>query len=327
MATVTRTKALTWLLAVAWIAPGQAIAQTAPESLPPDEPVPLRANFSPAETVVASTVAVTGGLLSLIGPDIFDPPHPGLGVPDRDSLDARISRALYSAEGTDARLLLGVPDVAGAYVLPVLPALYYGGATFSLLVTGQPLWGSRDRNPQHRLMAFIEAMGWTLLVTGVVKHTVGRRRPYTEEANAHPELRKRGSEDNLSFFSGHSSSSFAVGAFLAKDTSRYLRRWTLADSAPATRWLLGTLAPYTLGYGIPALVALSRVVDQQHWPSDVVIGGLTGVLISELVYTTHFDGAGRPRRRYPAAEGQLVPVVRRRGDGTGEMTVAYVARF
>ena len=52
--------------------------------------------------------------------------------------------------------------------------------------------------------------------------------------------------------------SFAVGAFLAEDTSRYLLRGPLSQAAgagTASRVLLGRVAPYLLGYGVPAVSA------------------------------------------------------------------------
>ena len=114
-----------------------------------------------------------------------------------------------------------------------------------LAARGRPLLACHDQNPHHRLLAFVEAVGWTYLLTGMVKYTAGRPRPYTEAANDHPELRHRASEDNLSFFSGHASVSFAVGAFLAEDTSRYLLRGPLSEAAgagTARRLLLGRVA-------------------------------------------------------------------------------------
>jgi membrane-associated phospholipid phosphatase len=189
-----------------------------------------------------------------------------------------------------------------------LPLVAYGLDTIFVFTEGQP-WLGNDLNPHYRLAAYVEAMGWTYLVTGVVKYLVGRPRPYTPEALDRPELTFRPREDNLSFFSAHASSTFAVGAFVTEDVSRALRRGPLAHASPARRFLLGSLAPAVVGYGIPTLVALSRVIDQQHWATDVVAGAAVGALIAHLTYAAHFDDAGRPLRRAPGASVVFVPVM------------------
>jgi membrane-associated phospholipid phosphatase len=288
--------------------------------------VPLTENFSPLEITVSLAVAGAGTFLLAQGRLLFDPPKPSMGPPDPGSIDARVSRWAYQ-QGSD-RMWGGVPDVAGAYLLPVLPALFYGGEWLSWQTRGRPLFACYDQNPQHRLMAFVEAMGWTYLLTGLVKYTAGRPRPYTEVANDHPQLRHRASEDNLSFFSGHASVSFAVGAFLAEDTSRYLLRGPLSEEAGAgtvSRVLLGRVAPYLVGYGVPAVIGVSRIVDQQHWPSDVVTGAVTGALIAHLVYAVHFDAEGNPQRRHPVS--RLVPLAGRGADGVQRLVLAYYQQF
>jgi hypothetical protein len=314
---------LAWslLLPIA-LAPTVALAQ--PQVA--DEPVPLRANFSPLETTVALTAAAAGAFLMGAGNTVFDSPRPSMGVPDPESVDARISRSLYRADGSSSRFLGGAPDVGG-YVLPALPLLIYGASSLSLAVRDRPLWPAGDVNPQHRLLAYVEAMGWVYLITGSVKYAVGRPRPYNEAANNHPELRPRASEDNLSFFSGHAASTFALGAFVAEDVSRRLRHGALANASPVERFAAGTLLPYAVGYGVPVLVAYSRLVDQQHWPSDVAMGTLAGTLIAHLVYNAHFDEAGRPRRRHLLNDAHVVPVVGRRPDGGGDLTLALLGRF
>ena len=296
--------------------------------------VPLTENFSPLETTVALTVATAGAFLLAEGRLVFDPPYPSMGPPHPNSIDARLSRWAYQ-RGSE-RMWGGVPDFAGAYLLPVVPLLFYGGEWLSWQTRGQPLFACHDQNPHHRLLAFVEAVGWTYLLTGVVKYTAGRPRPYTAMANDHPDLRHRASEDNLSFFSGHASVSFAVGAFLAEDTSRYLLRGPLSEAAgagTASRVLLGRVAPYLLGYGVPAVIGASRIVDQQHWPSDVVTGAVTGALIAHLVYAVHFDAEGNPQRRHGQGKSasqvvpQLMPIVGRGPDGVQRLVFAYRQHF
>ena len=288
---------------------------------PAQQRVPFFENFSRLEVGAAIAVAGAGTFLLSGGHLLFDAPSPRLSAPAPDSLDGRISRALHR-EGS-GRMLWSGPDLVGL-ALPVLPLLYYGADSWALFRSGQTVFAHGDSNPHHRLMTYVEAIGLTYLVTGMVKYSVGRPRPYTQAGNDHPELRRRRSEDNLSFFSGHAASTFAVGAFLAEDLSRTLR-WRAQPGA--SRVLLGTVLPYGLGYGVPAFIALSRVVDQQHWPSDVAVGALAGTLIAQVTYALHFDAAGNPRRRHPGGAGvAVVPLPPTAAGGAG-MALSVTGRF
>jgi membrane-associated phospholipid phosphatase len=283
--------------------------------------VPLGESFSPLEVGLALGAAAGGVFLLTAGHLVLDAPSPPrLDAPAADSLEARLSRALHQ-EGS-RRLLWRIPDRAGL-ALPALPLAFYALDTWFLLRHGAPRLLAVDGNPHHRLMGYVEAMGLTYLVTGIVKYSVGRPRPYMVEGNDHPDLRSRRSEDNLSFFSGHAAATFAMGAFVAEDLSRIVTRSGLGDT-PFDRVMLGTVLPYGLGYGLPALTSLSRIVDQQHWPSDVLAGAACGILIARLTYARHFDGQGRPRRRR-VMSGQLAPVaVPGSGGGLG---LIYGDRF
>jgi membrane-associated phospholipid phosphatase len=286
--------------------PAFALPAAAPVPAPAPVPatMPLAHEFSATETTVAIGVAAAGVFLLAAGSTVFDPPRPSMGPPDPESIDARVARWLYQSSGE--RFLGGVPDIIGIAVVPVVPLLLYGMDSVSLLRTGRPWLRQGDLNPHHHLLAYVEAVGWTLLVTGVVKYVAGRPRPYTEGSLNHPQLRRRDAEDNLSFFSAHAAVDFAVGAFVTADVSRALLRGPLADARPVPRFLLGSFLPALVGYGVPTLVGISRVIDQQHWPSDVIAGAMTGALISHLVYATHFDSEGRPRGRHALAPTPLI---------------------
>lgn len=322
----TRVGVATILLLGSWLSPaGRAAAQgTAATAAPaPGRSVPLADEFSAAETTVAIAAAAAGLTLLAAGNRFFGAPKPSMGVPDPDSVDARLTRRFYQDSGD--RLWHGVPDVAGIAVLPALPLLLYGIDTVALLRTGRPWLREGELNPHHHLLAYVEAAGWTILVSGAIKYVVGRPRPYTEGALDHPQLRQRESEDNLSFFSAHASIDFAVGAFVTEDVSRALRRGPLAGARPVPRFLLGWFLPALVGYGVPTLVGVSRVVDQQHWPSDVIVGGLTGALIAHLVYATHFDDAGLVRGRHALS---LAPVVATGpAAGAGSVGLGLSGRF
>jgi membrane-associated phospholipid phosphatase len=298
-------------------------AVPSPAAAPPPERVPLAESFSTLELLGASVAATSGAFLLSAGHLIFEPASPSLSAPDPHGLEARISRSLYRRG--HGRLLWSVPDVVGL-ALPALPLVYYAADTWAVFGQGESLVAGSDPNPHHRLVAYIEAMGITYLITGVVKYSVGRPRPYTVEGNDHPELRRRRSEDDLSFFSGHAATTFGVGAFLAEDLSRAVRRRLRGGIA---RRLLGIALPYSLGYGLPTFISLSRVVDQQHWPSDVLAGALVGSLVANAVYALHFDTEGRPRRRHRAVAGwRLLPLpLASDGVAAGGILVAATGAF
>ena len=140
----------------------------------------------------------------------------------------------------------------------------------------------------------------------------------------HPELAGRAREINMSFFSGHSAAMFPAATFVYLDASRRLPNTVLAGASPARRVLLGQVLPFVVCYSAAALVGVSRVIDQQHWPSDVVMGALVGTTIAHLAYLTHFDQDGQPRRSRLHHDGRLARNVRLVPTLTG---AALVGRF
>ena len=284
--------------------------------------VPLSASFSRFEIAASVTAALAGGFLMRWGPEVFGAPEPGMGPPSPGSLDARITRGLGNPGG--GRFLLGIPDKGGIYVLPMLPLAFYGFETVSSLRTGHAWLVPGEKNPHHRLAAYVEALGFTLLVTGSVKSVVGRPRPYTKAAFDRAELRTAAREDNVSFFSGHSSLTFAAGAFVTADVSRALLQGPLAGASDTRRFLLGQMLPTVVGYGIPSVVGVSRVIDQQHWPSDVTVGALVGGLVGHLAYVRHLDGEGRPIVRIAQS---VRPAVITQPDGVASIGWGFGGHF
>ena len=290
---------------------GLSLTPATARAAPADDPrVPLTENFSRLELVTTGTVAIAGVLALAVSPRIWQP-TPSIGPPEPSSFDRRVSDELYQAHGTGARFWGGVPDRAGLFVLPYLPAVFYGGEALWRARTGRTFFEGGDQNPDHRFVAYAEALGWTALLNGVTKVVVGRARPYV--VLNHPELARARSEDNVSFFSSHSSAMFCTASFVALDASDTLHWRVLADAPPVERFLVGTLVPYAVSFGVASLVSVSRIIDQQHWASDVIVGAGVGTLVAHLAYVAHFDHRGRPRRRLgadappPAATLRVVP--------------------
>lgn len=92
-------------------------------------------------------------------------------------------------------------------------------------------------------------------ITILLKTVTGRSRPYYSASQYDFNWFEK-AEEKLSFPSGHATVAFAVSTVLAEKIDTWWSR--------------------TLFYSLAALTAYSRVHDNQHWVSDVVLGGLTG---------------------------------------------------
>jgi membrane-associated phospholipid phosphatase len=136
-----------------------------------------------------------------------------------------------------------------------------------------------------------EATSVAMAVNQVVKFVAGRERPFVHalpEADkpftAHP------SDNNLSFYSAHSSLTFALAA--STGTIASMRRYRLAS------WI------WTAGLAVATLTGYLRIAADRHYASDVATGAVVGSLVGVAVpYLFH-----GPRRMVvaPAAtSGQL----------------------
>jgi len=119
---------------------------------------------------------------------------------------------------------------------------------------------------EHRgVLVGAEAMLGTLLVTNVTKHLVRRQRP---DAGEHPDH-----EAHASFFSGHTSMSFAGATMLTIHAYEY--RWLDGD----TRWVVPAVA-----YTAAASTGWLRMAARRHWLTDVLVGAAMGTGTSYAIY-------------------------------------------
>ncbi len=137
------------------------------------------------------------------------------------------------------------------------------------------------------------------LVASALKGVVGRQRPYVTPRNAKSYQLLRGvhgGNDYRSFPSGHSVAAFAAAAAVTAETSR---------NAPNSTWLVAPVM-----YGGAALVGVSRMYNNQHWASDVLIGAGIGTFAGLKVVRFHDSRPGNAIDRLfltatvlPGAEG------------------------
>lgn len=117
----------------------------------------------------------------------------------------------------------------------------------------------------HLAVHTTEAVVVGMLVGGTLKVLLGRTRPYLSGGtNPRSFAFARGLRGSgyQAFPSGHSTTSFAVAAAVTSETSEW---W------PGSRWIIGPLL-----FGGATLVGLSRMYDDKHWASDVVMGAAVG---------------------------------------------------
>jgi membrane-associated phospholipid phosphatase len=169
------------------------------------------------------------------------------------------SRPLLKAGATGARLI-GSP---GALVL--------GSATY----VGGRVAGSR--NVAELGLHTTESVIIADAVTGVLKMAAGRGRPSLDvdhPYNFHFMGGLRGGDPHRSFPSGHTTSAFAAASAASEEVGHL---W------PNQKWWARIIL-----YGSAGLTGISRVYNNAHWSSDVVVGAAIGSFTGwKVVRYTH----------------------------------------
>lgn len=110
-----------------------------------------------------------------------------------------------------------------------------------------------------------EAVIMADLITRAIKGIAGRARPPlvgTDHPADFDPFRGIGNQDYQSFPSGHSAAAFAAAAAVTAETEQWWPEW---------KPVIGTVM-----FGGASLVALSRMYNNRHWASDVVMGAAIG---------------------------------------------------
>jgi len=160
-----------------------------------------------------------------------------------------------------------------SYVVPlgVEPLVVFGLDAFAARDAGAPKGAA-----WVDALLISEATSIALAMNQAVKFAVGRERPFVHalpEADkphtAHP------SDNNVSFYSGHSTFAFALA--VSGGTVASMRRYRLAP------WIWGA------GLTLATASAYLRIAADRHYASDVTVGAILGSLTGFAV-PTFFHG-------------------------------------
>jgi len=188
---------------------------------------------------------------------------PGFDRNNLISIDRGAVKSSYdSSAGTVSNMGLGIAGLFAA-IDPILS-------------------GAREHSVQTGLVdgiMYAETVSLTLALTNVVKMAVRRPRPIAyADAAAHkddPNYSNSSTDSSLSFFSGHSSMTGAIGA-----TATYL---AFARSPDSWRpWV--TLVAAT---AVTSVTSIERVRAGKHFPTDVIAGAFAGAGIGIIVPHLH----------------------------------------
>lgn len=122
-----------------------------------------------------------------------------------------------------------------------------------------------DRKKAVLSTLFFGGTGFLILVIKeLTKQFFERLRPCNVEDLA-ASLRVLTCKDSFSFFSGHASFSFAIITFCVLVLHR------------ETKWIY-------LTWIFPILFATSRIIVGVHYPSDILVGGIIGILVGMFTH-------------------------------------------
>jgi membrane-associated phospholipid phosphatase len=162
---------------------------------------------------------------------------------------------------------------------------------------------SKERRMAQLGLHGTEALALGAGIGSILKDAFGRARPFVDTTGPNPDdfqlLRGfRAGDKYRSFPSGHTLAAFAAAAAVSGETSRW---WP---------WASYTIGP--LMYGGAAAVGVSRMYNNRHWASDVILGAAIGTFAGTKVVRYHATHPGNRVDRWlinasfsPSAPGQI----------------------
>ncbi len=226
-----------------------AVPAASPASARAAEPRPLREDLR-----VDAAVLGTAGAVWLGGELLQDRLAPvECRFCGTNALDAWARRQLLLSDDRAPRI---TSDVLAIGVIPAAVVVHQLLAARAAGDTGAGV---------HDVVYVAEAGGVALALDQVVKLAVGRQRPFVHYGNYADPARPHDADDNLSFYSGHTTLAFSVAA--AAGTVSTLRGY---ESAP---WV------WAVGMTLATAVGWARIASDRHYLTDVLAGAATGAAI------------------------------------------------
>jgi membrane-associated phospholipid phosphatase len=192
--------------------------------------------------------------------------------------DQHTMTSLIHVDATGQHRASQISD-GGVVALGVLPASMY-------------LWSFGHYAPQAHETGLLtgEALADTLAITEAAKFVSRRDRPTVNGAKG--DFFSSGLTES-SFPSTHAAAAWSMASVIGEEYPGWLSR--------------------TAVYGVATGVSVSRILAEQHFPSDVVVGSAVGWLIGRYVYNAHHrfnlfnlssmpDDMGKPRNPRVAAQ-------------------------
>jgi membrane-associated phospholipid phosphatase len=174
------------------------------------------------------------------------------------SVDTSVRDALRWSDTSAANLASNL----GAYGFVPL-------ASLGLLALDTHAEGRLDELPGDGLI-IAEAVALNGALTQIVKFAAGRERPFVHALPPEQKpLTTRPADNNVSFYSSHTSFAFSLAVSTATVASMRHYRW-----APVI-WAVGLLGAATVGY--------LRIAADQHYFTDVLVGAVAGSSIGFAV--------------------------------------------
>ncbi len=238
------------------------------------EPHPLRYDLRTDGAIAAATA--TAWLASELAKPVLGPSE--CRVCEPNALDAGARDLLvWSHPGRARRTsdMLAFGLLPGSIIAHQLLAARAGGDLEAGLVD---------------VLLVTEATAIALDLNQIVKYSAGRERPFLHYRN-YPDDRAPSPDDNLSFYSGHTTLAFSLAT--AAGTISTLRGYR---SAPWV-WGIGMTAASTIGY--------LRIAGDMHYLTDVLTGAALGAAIG---FAVPWFAHGRDDGAVGGAGTTIVPV-------------------
>jgi len=122
---------------------------------------------------------------------------------------------------------------------------------------------------------FTETIVITSLTTQIAKLSIGRKRPdYNDRINKNYNI----TDGLYSFWSGHAAMSFSIATYTSLYIMEHVGHWN------NYYYITGKVLSSSILFGMATWTSASRVENNRHYTSDVVVGSIIGSLIAFTIY-------------------------------------------